>query len=301
MELVAFILVDGLIYGAWLFIVSVGLTLVFGVLNILNLAHGSLYAIGAYTTASAVGVYFALGGDAFPMGSYIAMIIGALLVALVLGPLLERGLLRHFYDRDHVIVVLVTYGVFLVLEDVMKLIWGVTPLFVSEPYSLLGNVELGPLFYVAYDFLVIAVAIVVGIAVWFVLNRTRRGKVVLAVIHDREMSQTMGVNVDRVFMVVSFAIGVFLAALGGALTAPMISVSPGIGVNVIIIAFAVVIIGGLGSIEGAAIGALFVGIARAASVHLFPAAELFIIYLVMAAVLVFRPEGLFQKTEARKI
>jgi len=110
----------------------------------------------------------------------------------------------------------------------------------------------------------------------------------------------MGVNVDRVFMV-SFAIGVFLAALGGALTAPMISVSPGIGVNVIIIAFAVVIIGGLGSIEGAAIGALFVGIARAASVHLFPAAELFIIYLVMAAVLVFRPEGLFRKTEARKI
>jgi len=135
MELLAFILVDGLIYGAWLFIVSVGLTLVFGVLNILNLAHGSLYAIGAYTTASAVGVYFALGGDAFPMGSYIAMILGALLVALVLGPLLERGLLRHFYDRDHVIVVLVTYGVFLILEDVMKLIWGVTPLFVSEPYS----------------------------------------------------------------------------------------------------------------------------------------------------------------------
>jgi branched-chain amino acid transport system permease protein len=234
------------------------------------------------------------------MGSYIAMVLGALFVALVLGPLLERGLLRHFYDRDHVIVVLVTYGVFLVLEDVMKLIWGVTPLFVSEPYSLLGNVELGPLFYVAYDFLVIAVAIVVGIAVWFVLNKTKRGKVVLAVIHDREMSQTMGVNVDRVFMV-SFMIGVFLAALGGALTAPMISVSPGIGVNVIIIAFAVVIIGGLGSIEGAAIGALFVGIARAASVHLLPEAELFIIYLVMAAVLVFRPEGLFRKTEARKI
>ena len=300
MELLAFIVVDGLIYGAWLFIVSVGLTLVFGVLNILNLAHGSLYAIGAYATASAVGAYFALGGDAFPLGSYVAMIAGAALVALVLGPLLERGLLRHFYDRDHVIVVLVTYGVFLILEDVMKLIWGVTPLFVSEPYSLLGNVEIGPLFYVAYDFLVIAMAIGVGLAVWFVLNRTRRGKVVLAVIHDREMSQTMGVNVDRVFMV-SFVIGVFLAALGGALTAPMISVSPGIGVNVIIIAFAVVIIGGLGSIEGAAIGAVFVGIARAASVHLLPEAELFIIYLVMAAVLVFRPEGLFQKVQARKI
>jgi len=300
MELLAYIVVDGLIYGAWLFIVSVGLTLVFGVLNILNLAHGSLYAIGAYATASAVGAYLALGGDAFPFGSYIAMVAGALVVALALGPLLERGLLRHFYDRDHVIVVLVTYGVFLILEDGMKLIWGVTPLFVSEPYSLLGNIELGPLFYVTYDFLVIGVAVLAGLAVWFVLNRTRRGKVVLAVIHDREMSQTMGVNVDRVFLV-SFTIGVFLAALGGALTAPMISVSPGIGVNVIILAFAVIIIGGLGSIEGAAIGALFVGIARAASVHMLPEAELFIIYLVMAVVLVFKPEGLFRKTQARKI
>jgi len=300
METLAFILVDGLIYGAWLFIVSVGLTLVYGVLNILNLAHGSFYAIGAYAAASAVGAYLALGGEAFPFGSYAAMILGALVVALVLGPLIERGLLRYFYDRDHVIVVLVTYGIFLVLEDAMKLIWGVTPLYVSEPYALLGNVELGPLFYVAYDFLVIAVAVVVGLAVWFVLNRTQRGKVVLAVIHDREMSQTMGVNVERVFMV-SFTIGVFLAALGGALTAPMISVSPGMGVNVIILAFAVVIIGGLGSIEGAAIGALFVGLARAASVHLLPEAELFSIYLVMAVVLVFRPEGLFQKIQARKI
>lgn len=300
MELLAYILVDGLIYGAWLFIVSVGLTLVFGVLNILNLAHGSLYAIGAYATASAVGAYLALGGDAFPYGVYAVMVLAALVVAFVVGPLLERGLLRHFYDRDHVVIVLVTYGVFLILEDGMKLIWGVTPLFVSEPYSLLGDVELGPLFYVAYDFLVIGVAVLAGLAVWFVLNRTRRGKVVLAVIHDREMSQTMGVNVDRVFMV-SFTIGVFLAALGGALTAPMISVSPGIGVNVIILAFAVIIIGGLGSIEGAAIGALFVGLARAASVHLLPEAELFIIYLVMAVVLVFRPEGLFRKTQARKI
>lgn len=300
MDLLAVILVDGLIYGAWLFIVSVGLTLTFGVLNILNMAHGGLYAIGAYTTATAVGIYFANGGDAFPLGSYAVMVFAALLVAVVLGPLLERGLLRHFYDRDHVIIVLVTYGIFLILEDVMKLIWGVTPLFVSEPYSLLGNVEMGPLFYVTYDFLVIGVAIVAGLVVWYVLNRTRQGKVVLAVIHDREMSRTMGVNVNKVFMV-SFTAGVFLAALGGALTAPMISVSPGISVNVIILAFAVVIIGGLGSIEGAAIGALFVGIARAASVHMLPAAELFIIYLVMAAVLVFRPEGLFPKTEARKI
>ncbi len=300
MELLATIVVDGLIFGGWLFIVSVGLTLVFGVLNILNIAHGSLYAMGAYAAATLVGVYFANGGDAFPMGSYVALIVAALLVAVVVGPVLERWLLRYFYGRDEVLIVLVTYGVFLVLEDVMKLIWGVEPYFVFEPYSLLGDVEIGPLFYVGYDFAIIAAAVLVGLTVWLVLNRTRTGKIVLAVIHDPEMSQSMGVNISRIYRW-AFVAGVFLAALGGALTAPMISVTPGLGVNVIILAFAVVIIGGLGSIEGAAIGALMVGIARAASVHLLPEAELFIIYLVMAAVLLWRPEGLFAKTQARKI
>jgi branched-chain amino acid transport system permease protein len=300
MDLAATILVDGLIYAGWLFIVSVGLTLVFGVLNILNIAHGSLYAIGAYASASMVGAYFALGGEAFPYGSYVAMILAAVLVALVVGPLLERGLLRFFYGRDEVLNVLVTYAVFLILEDLMKLIWGVNPYFVYEPYTLLGNVEIGPLFYVGYDFAVIAAAIIVGLVVWLTLNKTRTGKVVLAVIHDSEMSQTMGVNVQRIYLG-AFMAGTFLAALGGALTAPMISVTPGLGVNVVIVAFAVVIIGGLGSVPGAAIGALMVGISRAASVHLMPEAELFIIYFVMAIVLLFRPEGLFAKTQARKI
>jgi branched-chain amino acid transport system permease protein len=300
MDLAATILVDGLIYAGWLFIVSVGLTLVFGVLNILNIAHGSLYAIGAYAAASLVGAYVGAGGDAVPWGSYLALIAAALLVAVILGPALERGLLRFFYGRDEVLNVLVTYAVFLILEDVMKLIWGVNPYFVYEPYTLMGTVEIGPLFYVGYDFAVIAAAIVVGLAVTLTLNRTRTGKIVRAVIHDPEMSRTVGVNVPRIYLG-AFVAGTFLAALGGALTAPMISVTPGLGVNVIIVAFAVVIIGGLGSIPGAAIGAIMVGVSRAASVHLLPEAELFIIYFVMAIVLLFRPEGLFAKTQARKI
>lgn len=300
MDLAATIVVDGLIYGGWLFIVSVGLTLVFGVLNILNIAHGSLYAIGAYSAATLVGVYMGSGGEVFPWGTYLALILAAVLVALIVGPALERGLLRFFYGRDEVLNVLVTYAVFLILEDVMKLIWGVNPYFVYEPYTLLGDVEIGPLFYVGYDFAVIGAAIVVGLSVWLVLNRTQTGKIVRAVIHDPEMSRTMGVNVPRIYLG-AFVAGAFLAALGGALTAPMISVTPGLGVNVIIVAFAVVIIGGLGSIPGAAIGAALVGLSRAASVHLLPEAELFIIYLVMAVVLVFRPEGLFAKTQARKI
>jgi branched-chain amino acid transport system permease protein len=292
------IFVDGLTYASWLFIVALGLTLVFGVLKILNVAHGSFYALGAYAAASFVAWGASLKWA--PGFSLVAMLLAAVAVAAVVAPLTERGLLRFFYGRDEVLLVLVTYAMFLILEDVTKLIWGTNPHFVSEPYALFGNVDLGVQTYVGYDFAMLALAIVVGLAVWWGLNRTRQGKIVLAVIHSAEVASSMGVNVSRVYML-AFTIGIFLAAIGGAFTAPMISVSPGISVGVIIVSFAVVIIGGLGSIEGAAIGALFVGLARSLAVHLAPVAELFSIYLVMAIVLMFRPEGLFQRIQARKI
>ena len=298
MDLALTIVADGLIYASWLFVVALGLTLVFGVLKILNIAHGSLYAVGAYAAASAVGAFAWLG--LAPALSLVAMLLAAIGVAAVLGPLLERCLLRFFYGRNEVVLLLVTYALFLILEDVVKLIWGVNPYYVSEPYGLFGNVAVGPLFYVGYDLALIALAVLCGGTVWFGLNHTVAGKIVLAVIHKPEMSASMGVNVGRVHWI-AFTFGVFLAALGGAFTAPMISVQPGISVSVIIVSFAVVIIGGLGSIEGAAIGAVIVGLARAAAVHLMPEAELFSIYLVMAAVLIFRPEGLFQSGVARKI
>jgi branched-chain amino acid transport system permease protein len=187
-----------------------------------------------------------------------------------------------------------------VLEDVTKLIWGVNPYYVSEPYSLFGNVRIGSLSFVGFDFALVVLAVFCGLLVWFGLNRTIAGKIVLAVIHNPEMSASMGVNVKWVNGA-AFTIGIFLAALGGAFTAPMISVQPGLSVSVIIVSFAVVIIGGLGSIEGAAIGALVVGLARALSVHILPEVELFSIYLVMTTVLVFRPEGLFQSAKARQI
>jgi branched-chain amino acid transport system permease protein len=292
------ILIDGLTYASWLFIVALGLTLVFGVLKILNVAHGSFYALGAYTAASFVGWGASLKWA--PALSLVAMLLAAVAVAAVVAPLTERGLLRFFYGRDEVLLVLVTYAMFLILEDVTKLIWGTNPHFVSEPYGLFGNVDLGIQTYVGYDFAMVGLAIVVGAAVWWGLNRTRQGKIVLAVIHSAEVASSMGVNVSRVYMA-AFTIGIFLAAIGGAFTAPMISVSPGISVGVIVVSFAVVIIGGLGSIEGAAIGALIVGLARSLAVHLAPVSELFSIYIVMAIVLMFRPEGLFQRTQARKI
>ena len=292
------ILIDGLTYASWLFIVALGLTLVFGVLKILNIAHGSFYALGAYAAASFVGWTASL--KLAPELSLVAMLLAAVAVAALVAPLTERGLLRFFYGRDEVLLVLVTYALFLILEDVTKLVWGANPYYVSEPYGLFGNVAVGTQNYVGYDFALVALAVITGLAVWWGLNRTRRGKIVMAVIHSPEVAASMGVNVSRVYML-SFAVGIFLAALGGAFTAPMISVQPGVSVGVIIVSFAVVIIGGLGSIEGAAVGALIVGLARSIAVHTAPVAELFSIYIVMAVVLMFRPEGLFQRVTARKI
>jgi branched-chain amino acid transport system permease protein len=298
MGLLTTIVFDGITYASWLFIVALGLTLVFGVLKILNIAHGSFYAVGAYGGASLAA--WLLSMKVSPALTVVALVAAAVMVAAILAPLTERGLLRMFYGRDEVLLVLVTYALFLVLEDVTKLIWGTNPYFVSDTYQAFGNVQLGGLSYVGYDILLVALALLCGGVTWWVLNRTRQGKIVTAVIHSAEVASSMGVNVPRIYTA-AFMVGVFFAALGGALTAPMISVQPGLSVGVIIVSFAVVIIGGLGSIEGAAIGALVVGLARAASVHIWPPAELFSIYVVMAIILVFKPEGLFQRVQARKI
>jgi branched-chain amino acid transport system permease protein len=271
---------------------------VFGVLKILNIAHGSFYALGAYIAATAV--TFVAAHSLPPALGFAAMLICVALIASIAGFLLERGLLKMFYGRDEVVLLLVTYAVFLILEDTTKLIWGVNPIYASQPYELFGNVEFAGLYYVGYDLLLIPAAVAIGLAVWFGLNRTVLGKIVLAVIHNEEMSVSMGIRVNRVYAL-AFAFGVLLAGLAGALTAPKISMQPGLSSDVIILSFAIVVIGGLGSVEGAAIGALLVGLARAVSVHLMPQAELFVIYLIMAAVLMFRPEGLFKRETARRI
>jgi branched-chain amino acid transport system permease protein len=298
MSTIVAVLVDGVIYASWLFIIAAGLTIIYGVMRILNMAHGSLYALGAYAAASLAGAWLRAGWA--PMGSYAMLVVAALLVGLVVGPLLERGVLRLCYGRDEVVLVLVTYALFLIIEDVIKLAWGVESYFVSEPYGLLGNVELGPLSYPVYSAVLVVAAVVVGVGLRFGIYGTRYGKLLTAVIHDREVSAAMGVNVRRVYLV-TFTLGTMLAAIGGALTAPTVSVVPGMGVEVIVLAFAVVVIGGLGSMQGAALGALIVGLVRSAAVHFFPQVELFSIYLVMALVLAVRPRGLFVAAEARKI
>jgi branched-chain amino acid transport system permease protein len=298
MDQYLFIVVDGIIYSSWLFIIAVGMTLIYGVMKILNVAHGSLYALGAYA-ATSLGGYWLMQGLP-PMGSYAMLILAAMLVGLVAGPIIERGLLRFMYGKEEVVLVLVTYAVFLILEDLSKLVWGVDPLSIPQPYSLLGNLEFGGLIYPTYSLAVVVASVVVGVVLALVLSRTRQGKILQAVIHDREMSAAMGINVSRVYLV-TFTVGAMLGALGGALTAPTISVQPGIAADVIVLAFAVVVIGGLGSLGGAALGALIVGMVRAWAVHKWPEVELFSVYAVMAAVLIMRPKGLFAIPEARKI
>jgi branched-chain amino acid transport system permease protein len=298
METVLAVLVDGVIYASWLFIMAAGLTIIYGVMRILNLAHGSLYAIGAYCAASLAGKW--LSGGHAPLGSYLMLAVAALAVGLVLGPLIERGLLRLVYGRDEVVTLLVTYALFLVLEDVVKQVWGVESYYVTEPYGLLGNVDFGTLSYPVYSFVVIFVAVAIGLGLRWGIYGTKYGKLLIAVIHDREMSAAMGIDVGRMFLL-TFTLGATLAAVGGAITMPTVSVVPGMGVEVIVLAFAVVVIGGLGSMPGAALGAILVGLVRSAAVHWAPQLELFSIYVAMALVLAVRPRGLFVAPEARKI
>jgi len=292
------VLIDGVIYSSWLFTAAIGLTLIYGVMKILNLTHGSFYALGAYMAASVTGALLAKGME--PMLSYAVLFGSALLVALVLAPLIERGILKHMYAKDEVVIMLITYALFLMFEDIIKLVWGVNPYFIAEPYGLLGSIEFGSLIYPTYNLILIGVALAAGLGLAYTLMRTRVGKLLLTVIHDPEVSRALGINVGR-FYLVTFTFGSLLAAIGGAFTAPTLSVVPAMGVEIIVLSFAVVVIGGLGSLPGAAVGAIIVGLVRSASIHYAPQFELFVIYLVMAMVLTFRPRGLFSIAEARKI
>ncbi len=292
------ILADGLIAAAVLFLLSLGLTLIFGVLRILNIAHGSIYALGAYLATFLALKVLKLGAS--PYWTYLMLFAGALVVGLVMGPVIERLFLRRVYGRAPAIQLLLTFSIVLILDDLMKVIFGTQPAIVSDPYSLLGTVSLAGVTYPWYDALLIAVSIAFGGSVLWMVRRTRFGKIILAVITDREISTAIGIDVGRIYIVV-FTLGALCAALSGALIAPTIAVVPGVAVDVVVVSFAVVAIGGMGSLEGAALGALIVGLMRAVAVQLFPELELVTIYLIMGLVLLVRPEGLWGEAEVRRI
>lgn len=298
MRLLTTIVMDGTIFAAVLFLISVGLTLVFGVLRILNVSHGSIYAFGAYLATFLALRLLGIGGN--PYLTYLMLLAGPLIVGLIAGPLIERLFLRRVYGRAEAIQLLLTFSIFLILDDLTKLIWGTKPMFVSEPYTLLGEFSLAGILYSWYQVVLILVSVLFGGALVWAVRGTRFGKIVVSVINDREISQAIGINVNRIYTV-AFTLGALSAALGGALIAPTIAVVPGFAVDATVLAFAVIAIGGMGSLEGAALGALIVGLLRALAVHLLPEADLVVIYLAMILVLVVRPQGLFGQIELRRI
>jgi len=298
-ELLLLAVLDGLAYAALVFMVAVGLTLIFGVLRVLNVAHGSFYAIGAYTATSLV---IGIGGAGWsPYLAYPALIISAVLVGALLGGLIETVLLRRVYMKEEVLTLLVTFAVFMILEDVQRLVWGVSPMFADAPLSLLGTLAVGQVYYTAYQLLLLpAAAVVVLVALRWFLRSTLQGRLIVAVAHDREAAMAMGINAKRVYLT-TFMIGATLAALGGALASPTTSLTPGIGTDMIVLSFAVVATAGLGQVEGAAVTAVLLGLGRSFAVYLYPEMQVLMPYLIMVVVLLFRPQGLFGVAEMRKV
>ncbi|MDR3467576.1 MAG: branched-chain amino acid ABC transporter permease [Xanthobacteraceae bacterium] len=293
---------DGLSYAAAIFMVAVGLNLIFGVLRVLNIAHGSFYAIGGYSAAS-LGLMFAARG--LPAwAAFAALAIAAAIVGVLLGPPIAR-LLRRTQHQEPVLQLLVTFGLFMILEDLQKLIWGVQPIVFDRPLKLLGNVDVpfaGDLIpFTRYQLFVLpGIAIVTLVALAWTLRRTLFGRMLVAVTVDREAAISQGIDADRITMV-TFTIGTALAALGGALSSATASLVPGVGAQTIVLSFAVVATAGLGQVEGAAITALLIGLGRSTAIYFAPELEVVIPYLIMVGVLLIRPQGLFGVIETRRI
>jgi len=291
---------NGLQFGVMLFLMAAGLTLVFGIMNFINIAHGSLYMVGAYLTVAATQW----------TGSYFAGVALGLLGTLVVGMIVEVVTLRTLYDRDHLDQVLATFGLILFFNELVALLWGRAALFASVPGFLTGHIELftGSR-YPLYRAVIIVVGLVVALVLWYVVARTRLGMLIRAGASNRAMVAALGVNIRLLYTVV-FGFGAALAGLAGILAGPIYNVQPGMGELILIQVFVVIVIGGIGSIRGALVGAIIVGIVdtlgRAflkplmATIISAPAAESagpalasMLIYLLMAVVLAFRPQGLF--------
>ena len=298
-QLFALAVFDGVAYAALVFLVAVGLTLIFGVLRVLNIAHGSFYAMGAYTTVSIGAAVVAAGYS--PWLSFPLMLISAVLVGVIVGGPVEKLLLSRIYDLEDVLQILVTFAVFMILEDVQRLIWGVQPYYEASALQALGTVSVLGITYTAYQLILLpAVAVAVLIALRLFLRHSLSGKLILAVTEDREAATTIGINAERVYLV-TFAVGASLAAFGGALASATTSVLPGMGADMIVLSFAVVATAGLGRIEGAAVTALLIGLGRSFAVYMAPELEVLVPYLIMLVVLLIRPEGLFGMAHRRKI
>lgn len=274
---------NGLQYGLLLFLIASGLTLIFGIMHIINLAHGALYMVGAYLAYWLSGL----------VGNLFLAIVLAIPLAIGIGILIERFLMQALYKRDHLDQVLMTFGLILVFDALQSIIWGNDVHSVAIPAILSGSIALtDTLDYPVYRLFVSAVCGVIALAMYLILQRTRLGMIIRGGASNRDMVQGLGINIRRIYTLV-FAAGAALTAFAGMIAAPISSVYPGMGNQVLIIAFVVVVIGGLGSIRGAFLGALLVGLTATWGAVLVPDFAGMVVYVLMAAVLLFKPRGLF--------
>jgi branched-chain amino acid transport system permease protein len=282
-------ILNSLFYASVLFLIAAGLSLIFGVMRIINMAHGSLYAIGAFITAWLIGRATASG---VPAGwAFLLIPLGAAAVALI-GAVIEPILLRPFYRRAEEYQLLVTFGLLLILEDLMHFFFGGLPLSADPVMDALPSLRFGGLIYPGYNLVVIGVGVVAALLLWAVIYCTKFGVMLRATSQDRRMASALGLNVGLVY-VSAFAIGCFMAGLGGAIIVPSQAAVLGMGIDSLILAFVVVVIGGLGSLRGALVGALIVSFVRTAAIQFFPEIELAVLYLIAAMVLLVKPTGLF--------
>ena len=277
-----FQLLNGLSFGMLLFLLAAGLSLIFGLMRILNLAHGSYYLLGAYVALSTV-----QATDSLVLGALVGMA-----TVVTLGVVMERLFLRRLPQHEELPQALLTFGFLLVVGDVSLWIWGGTPQSLPKPEMLSASVRLGPLVFPSYRLFLIGFGAVVGTALWYLQERTRLGAMVRASVDDAEMAQGTGINVS-VLSTAVFGFGAALAALGGILAGPVLGIYPGADFEVLLLAFVVVIIGGLGSLKGAFVGGVLVGCLDNFGKALFPELAYFTIFAPMAAILAVRPAGLF--------
>ncbi len=281
-------LLNGVQYGLLLFLVAAGLTLVFGILGVINLAHGAFYMLGAY---------FAYWISAHT-GSFAAALVGGVAISFLLGLVLEELFVKRLYGRDHLAQVLLSFGLILVIDEVRQMLFGKDVHSVAPPAWLQGSIQLTDvLSYPVYRLALCVVCLAAAGAIFYVIQRTRLGMIIRAGAENRDMTRALGIPFDLVNKYV-FAGGIALAALGGILVSPISTVFPGMGDGMLILSFVVVVLGGIGSVAGAAIGALMIGLTDTFGKVFFPQVSSILIYVLMAGVLLWRPNGLLGKKEA---
>ena len=287
------VVLGGTFHAAVLFLVAAGLQLVFGVQKIVNLACGSFYALGAYFGITAVGIALKLGMP--PLLFFPVLIVAGLAIGLV-GLPIER-VLRTIYRRDESYQLLITFGFLLMFQDVFRFLWGATPRSMDNVYMAYGTAHVLGVRVPTYNLLVIAASLAIAVGLGLFLERTKIGRIVHATAENRDMAEGLGVNASKIFALI-FTVGCMLGTVGGALVVPSSAASLDMAVELVVESFAVVVIGGLGSMRGALVGALVVGLMRAAAISLVPELEMLSVYLVVVVVLIVRPAGLFGKAAA---